>query len=384
VPVNYGLAEFHTGDRILALPVMEGASWASMLNKADSLSCSIDLRDPDVQALDIVSATEPEKTVLFAETPDGTILAWGVITGDREWNDDERSLAINAVGVRDNYFGRRIIAPPGAADGELFDIDGKVTTAYDTLINDVSLGSIGVALVEQALSWSGAPTAFELPAPIADVGRTSGTYRLVDYKSVASALDDLTKRAEGGPDFAFDARRTTSQLALEYVMRAGAPYLGTWVGSWAVGAEQSPVTGLRVVDNTTEVATHIWMQSGRTDSKVLIARARNDGLLGAAGYPVLDLVDTTHTDVVIQETLDEYAAENAELAAGPLRTYSFNVRGDATPALGSYRPGDWVGLDVADGNLYLAEGRHEVRITAISGDETGTEVKIETQVGSAP
>lgn len=383
--VTFGLANYKTGDHILDLPTMPGASWGAFLNKPDSLSCEIDLRDSDVLALDIPSSTEPKVTTLFAQNDDGNILAWGVIS-DREWDNDARKLTINASGAG-QYFNQRVIAPPGAETGEIVLPNGAVSTAFDTLINDVSLGSIGVALVEQALAWPGAPTAYVLPAPVADPGRTSGTYRLVDYKRVGPALSDLTKR-ENGPDFAFDARRDGTGLSLEYVMRAGEPLLGGFVGSWPIDGPQSPVTGLTVGDDGSDIATHVWMQSGRTDSKVLVSRAQNGALL-ALGYPVLDFVDTTRTDVTLQPTLDAYAGENAMRASKLTRKISFTVRGDGGIdedgngglALGQYRPGDWAALDVGVGNPYLTEGSIGIRITGISGDETGEFVTIGCEIG---
>lgn len=375
--VTYGLAEYKTGDHIQDLPVLEGASWAVMLNKPDQLSCDIDMRDADVRALDIPSTTEPKKTVLFAQADNGVILGWGVIA-DREWNDDERRLTITASGGW-QYFNQRIIAPPAAATAAIIDGDGKVVETYDTKYLGTTLGSIGIKLVEQALSWPGAPVAFVLPATVAGT-LESDAYRLVDYKRVGAALDDLVKRV-GGPDFAFDARRNSTGLGVEYVMRVGDPFLGAEVGSWSVGGTLSPVSNLKVTDSGANLATHVWMQSGRTDSKVLVARTRNEQLLDPAGYPVLDLVDTKRTDVTVQSTLNAYAAENAVRASALGRSLSFSVKGDASLALGQYRPGDYATLEVAAGNLYLAEGSIPIRILGISGDETGTDVKITCQIG---
>jgi hypothetical protein len=379
--VRYQLADYKTGDQIVDLPVMEGASWAAMLNKPDSLSASIDMRDPDVQALDIPSATEPKKTILTASTEDGTVLAWGVIS-DRTWDDDKRQLDIEASGGG-QWFRQRIIAPPGAASGNLIDGSGAVVTTYDTTINDVTLGSIGVALVAQALTWPGAPTVYILPSAVPDVGRTSGTYRLVDYKRVGEALDDLTKRVDG-PDFAFEARLDSTLIGFEYLMRAGNPFLGRYVGDWVVGAPESPVTNLKVTDDGAALATHIWMQAGKTDSKVIVARAQNAALI-AAGYPTLDLVDTTHGDVTLQATLDAYATEHAVQSRRPFRDVGFDVKGNAPGmALGTYRPGDWAALTIGPDNLYLAEGQIPIRITSISGDETGDTIKIGCEIGSMP
>ena len=155
--VTYGLANYKTGDHILDLPVTPGASWGAFLNKPDSLSCQIDLRDPVVRAHDIPSSTEPKVTTLFAQNDDGNILAWGVIS-DRAWDNDTRKLTLNASGGW-QYFNQRIIAPPSAESGTIVLPDGSVSPAFDTKYLNTTLGSIGIQIVEQALAWPGAPTA---------------------------------------------------------------------------------------------------------------------------------------------------------------------------------------------------------------------------------
>lgn len=377
--VNFGIADFRTGDRVVDLPVLAGASWAAMLNKPDELSCTIDLRDPDVLALDPTSTTEPKKTVLFAEAPNGAILAWGVIS-EREWDEDARTLDLTASGGW-QYFNQRIIAPAAAESGTIVLPDGKVTEVFDTKYAGTTLGSIGIELVAQALDWPGAPLAFDLPAPD-DGDHESELFRLVDFKTVGEAITDLTKR-EDGPDFAFDARRADNGIALVYRLRVGDPYFGDDVGSWPLGGPASPISGFKVTDDGGDIATHVWMQAGRTDSKVLVARSINTDLRDVSGYPVLDMVDTAHTDVTLQGTLDAYAAENAARASKVSRELKFKVKGNASLALGQYRPGDWVRIDVPDRHPYL-RGDVPIRLLSIAGDETGTDVTIGCVVGERP
>jgi hypothetical protein len=58
-----------------------------------------------------------------------------------------------------------------------------------------------------------------------------------------------------------------------------------------------------------------------------------------------------------------------------VRALSFSVRADATPGLGSYRPGDTMTIDVPDGHPWLTTSI-PIRITSIAGDEAGLSVKI--------
>ncbi len=376
--VSFGLVDFVTGGPILDLPVMEGASWAAQLNRPDALSCSVDMNDPDALALDLRASTEPNKTIIFARTDDDIILAWGLIPDDgRTWNEDTKTLDLSATGISSSFFGNTIIAPASALTADLITLDGdgfpQVNPALDTSLSGWSHGTIGKKLVEQRLAFPGAPTVFDLPAD--EPGTRQQTYLFSAMKSIGSALDDLTKQ-EHGPDFAFDAQRGPSGLALRYVMRHGSeatPRIGTDVGVWGLGPG-SPITDLKVTDAAAAGASAGWMTAGKSAGAVLISRLLNASML-TAGYPPLDIVDTSHNDVSVQATLDSYNAENMRDASTPTRDLSFNVRADASPRIGQYRPGDTITLDVPEGHPWLTTSI-PIRITSIAGDETGLSVKI--------
>lgn len=376
--VTYGLADFVTGGPILDLPVMEGASWGAQLNRPDTVSCSVNMNDPDALALDLRSSSEPNKTILFARTDDDMILAWGLIGDDgREWDEDSRTLSLSASGISSSFFGKTIIAPVGARTGALITLDGEgypvVNPAHNTSLAGLSLGTIGKRLVAARLAWPGAPAVFDLPADEAGVNERA--YLFSSMKAIGSALADLTN-VENGPDFAFDAQRASNGLGLRYVMRHGSeaqPRIGSDAGSWHLG-EGSPITGLKIKDALAAGASAGWMTAGKQSGTPLISRALNDAPL-AAGYPPLDVVDTSHSDVSQQATLDAYNSENVAQSQQAVRALSFSVRADATPALGAYRPGDTMRIDVPDAHPWLTTSI-PIRITSVSGDEAGLSAKI--------
>lgn len=375
--VSYGLVDFVTGGPILDLPIMEGATWAAQLNRADALACTVDLDDRDALALDLRSSTEPKKTVLFARTDDDVVLAWGLISS-RSWDEDAGELSLEAAGIWSTFFDSTIIASVEALTAELIVMDAEgfpiVNPALSTVYAGLSLGTIGKRLIEQRLAFPGAPLVFDLPAD------ELGTHERNDYlfsglKSIGSALTDLTG-VENGPDFAFDAQRSSDGLTLRYVMRHGSeetPRIGTHVGIWSLGAG-SPITGLKVDDDASGIASAAWLTAGKSAGAAIFSRSLNAELV-AAGYPPLDAVDTSHNDVSDQGTLDAYGAELIRYSSRPLRELSFSVRADASSALGAYRPGDTVTIDVPSNHPYLTES-FDVRITSISGDEAAIDVKI--------
>lgn len=376
--VSYALVDFVTGGPILDLPVMEGAGWGAQLNRPDTVSCKVDMNDPDALRLDLRSSSEPNKTLLVARTDDDTVLAWGLIGDDgREWDEDERTLSLSASGISSSFFGKTIIAPVGAKTGALITLDGEgfpvVNPAHNTNLAGLSLGSIGKRLVAARLAFPGAPAAiFDLPPD--EIGTRERAYLFSSMKSIGSALGDLTN-VESGPDFAFDAQRGAG-LGLRYVMRHGSeaqPRIGTDAGSWHLG-EGSPITGLKVKDAVAAGASAGWMTAGKQSGAPLISRVLNGAPL-AAGYPPIDVVDTTHSDVSQQATLDAYNAGNVADAQRAVRALSFSVRADATPGLGSYRPGDTMTIDVPDAHPWLTTSI-PIRITSIAGDEAGLSVKI--------
>lgn len=376
--VSYALADFVTGGPILDLPINEGAPWSTQLNRPDALSCTVNLNDPEALKLDIRSASEPKKTVLLARTDDDIIVAWGLVD-TRFWDDDARTLELTAVGIRSSVFGNTIIAPVSARTAPLTVVDPLnpsltiINPALDSSCVGFSLGTIGKQLVAQRQNWPGMPGPGVLILPADVVGVHTRNYLFSGLKSIDSALSDLTN-VEGGPDFAFDAQRASDGLSLLYTMRHGSqatPRIGVHAGSWSL----SDITGLKVTDDGSAMASASWATAGKSAGEALVARALNDPLVTMAGYPPLDVVDTSHGNVSEQATLNSYAVENLNYAARPERSLSFKVRGSATPGLGQFRPGDTITIDVPEDHPYLV-GSFDVRITSVGGDETGLDLDI--------
>lgn len=394
--VTYGLANFVTGALYPDLPITAGCSWASILNGTDALEAKVDIRDPDVLGLDIMSVTEPKKTVLFAEVSGrgGTFLAIGVI-GERGLDEDGNTFSIQATGLR-YYWDQRIIGRPAAATAALVKPDGSANAALDVALSGLDLGSIGLELIRMGLSWPGATMPFVLPASRA--GTSVRNYAFLDLGLIGDALDNLTG-VINGPDFMFEGRRVadTSTASIEYPVRAGtadSPMVGRYIGSWPFGGPTSPVVSFPFKDDGSTIASASWATAGRTDSKVVASRSLNPELVTDAGYPPLDVVDTSHSDVSEQGTLDGYADENADRGLGLDRSFTLKVRGDTRigeggvldenaapvgPMLGDYRPGDYVAVDVQD-HPVLPDGLVDLRILSIKGDETGDVVDLDVMV----
>lgn len=378
--VTYSVYDFVTGDPLGILPIKAGADWSTALNRSDSLSCAVDLRDPENRKLGLKPLTEPGRTILAAtiEGPSGSVervLAAGLIDG-RGWDEDEMTMPLEATGIWDGYFGKTNIMPKSGVTGTLvLDVpkkegSKKINPAFDTSYDDddLDLGSIGRQLIAMRLAYTGAPQTIDLPPLVA--GTATRSYEWADFKTVAEALDELVDVLDG-PDFYFEPVIENDKL--RFKLRHGtkaAPRLGSSVGSWPLG-EESPISGFTLDDDGTGIASDAWLSADRAEGFTLYARSRNDTI--ALGYPPADAVDTSRSTVRRQSTLDNYAEELAEESSRPHREVGFSVRGDYPDLpLGDYRAGDVVTIDPWEGHPYLDEPL-TVRITSIKGDETADE-----------
>lgn len=385
--ITYQLVNFVTGAILSDAPVMSGAKWSLALNKPDTLECTISLLDPTIRGMDMLSLTEPRKTALAAVTDDGIIVAWGRIDPKRSFDDTKRQLTLPASGAW-SYWDNCIIGPSTARTAAIVATNGKPNTALDVTITNSSFATVGKRLMQQRLTWPGATTMpFVFPDDEVVTGQTQ-TYPFINYKTIGSALTDLTQRVNG-PDFDFTA--TSDGRQLSYVVRAGtstAPQLGLYLGVWSAGQRGAELSDLTIDDDFTDFATAVWMSSQGQDSKgnqvTLASRQLNDALI-AAGYPPEDFVDTSRSDVSIQRTLDDYASEGLTYASKYQRSFSASAhvfRGDGTqlsPSPLAARPGDFIDLDF-DSHPYLGSITIPCRILSMSGDERGDVVKMDLQV----
>lgn len=384
--INYQAFNFVTGKVIADLPVMPGASWSLALNKADTLEVKLNLKDPSTLALDPVNLTEPRKTCIVASTDDGVPIAWGRIDPKRSLDDTTRVLTLPVTGAW-SYWDNCIIGSVSARTTAIIS-GGSANPGLNTTVAGVSLATIGSRLMQQRLEWPGAIMPFSFPAAEAVAGATE-TYPFINYKTIGSALTDLTQRVNG-PDFDFPAVYSSDMSGLSYPVRAGtlaAPQLGTYLGVWSASQAGSPVDDLGIDDDFADFATAVWMSSQGQDSRgnsiTLASRVLNDRLIDA-GYPPEDYVDTSRSDVSVQVTLDGYAAENAIYAGKYQRSFDatihvFHSDGSLVqPSPLTARPGDYIDLDF-DAHPMVGTQRIPCRIMSLSGDEVGESVKVSLQ-----
>lgn len=397
---RYILGNLRTGRRILDLPVLTGP-WDVRLNTAGSITCAVDMNDPDVQKLDLRNTSTPAQTFLGVVEGDRIMEAGPIWT--RNYSRDTRVLQLGAKGLG-SYFDHRLILPLLAqtisvdqwtvkAPGETLPVPNPLLA---TTLNGISLGTMAKRLVQQAREWTGGnlPIIFQED----EVADRTQTYNGVDFKSVLEAIEDLADRVNG-PEWAFVPRFTSDMLGVEWLFRTGTesqPLVTSQaVPLWNVTRPQSPVTALGVDEDGSKLVSLNWQIGGRQDDEVLVARAYDPRLVDA-NYPLMETVESSHSSVSEQPTLDAYAEGAVAVGQRAREIWSFTAKADprdedgnpAGPLLGGYQVGDFAKLHMdvwqpatdevqEQGDPFLTEGgTTDHRIVGLAGDEKGVDVVV--------
>lgn len=362
------IGDLLTGARIRTLPVVSG-SWSDVLNDSGSISCTVTLRDPDVRRLNLVEDAKPGRSFLAAVSGD-TVLQAGPIWRHEYDNQSDR-LTLNAAGMY-SYFDRRALLP-ALAPGQL-----PSDPATDSVYTNMSLQAIAVAIVEQAKSWPAGNVPVITPTPVA--GTQERTYRGSDLAPVGQRLRELSD-VLGGPDIRFVPRWTADRLAVEWVMQVGTPSQPLLFSPiepvFNVGLSGSSVSQLTVDVDGSRIGSRAYASGGRAAEETLVAKSFDPRLI-SEGFPLLDLVDSSHATVTRLATLQGYSDELAFGSRLPVQEWQFTHQTDSRPFLTGFNVGDFARMRVK-GSAYLGDVEVKARIVSRSGDAVGETVDVRLQ-----
>jgi len=395
------IGDLRTGRRILDLPVLTG-TWDDKLDTAETIRVTVDLQDPDVQALDLRNTASKGKAFLGVVEGD-TIKACGPVW-TRSYDRSDAKLEIGAKGLI-SLFDHRLIIPllaetmdiaqwtiPDPSDNTKTIANPALTTQYA----GIWWGTMAKRLVQQSLARTGGnlPIAFQADE-IDGVADHTKTYLGVDFKPVGEALKQLTE-LQGGAEINFAPRFTTDMLGVEWVMQTGTvaqPLIYAQSSpEWNLTVDDSPMSDFAISEDGSGLGSFAWATGGRQADDVLVSRAYDSTLIDR-GFPMMELLDSSHSTVSIQSTLDKYAAQNAVNGRGAQEAWSFTVEAYPTddggnpagPWVNSYNVGDFCVITIAPydadsgvGDPYLtAGGTFRRRIVSLSGDEKSEQIKIQ-------
>ncbi|KJL37041.1 hypothetical protein RR49_01153 [Microbacterium ginsengisoli] len=391
--LRWFIADLRTGRQVVDVQVMAESTWSRALNSAEQITAVLNMQDPATIALKPRQAMAPGRSILAVAIGD-LILAAGPIW-KHGYDRDKKTLTVTALGMW-SYFDHRFLLPVVAATADVgtFIVPdpasaGKTmpNSALATNLTALEYGTIAKRWVQQAQAWTGGnvPVVFEDDrAGIHDRNNDA-----VDFKNIGTLLSQLTQ-LEDGPDIRFRPRFTADRLGVEFLLETATDadrlLAGDSVHTWTVGVHGTGVSALTVDSDGTQLASIAWASAGRGIDSVLVSRTTDTTLLDL-GFPLLEALDTSHSTVVYQSTLDGYTAQEAAIGRSVLETWTFTVEAARQPYLGAYWEGDWCVVtiprydpDSGVGDPYLFEPTTtRRRIVAIDGDAKGITVNVTTQ-----
>lgn len=364
--VRWLIGDLRTGRRIQTLPVLSG-SWSEVLNGAGDISCTATLKDPVVARLGLAESGMPGKAFLAAVDGDTVLQAGPIWTHD--WDSNSSRLTLTGLGMW-SYFDHRVLLPVLAGR-----LPSDPTT--DTNLTS-SLQGIARSYVAQAQSWTGGNVPVFLPDEIA--GPNERNEAGANLAIVGERLRQLTQ-VQGGPDIMFTPRFNSARDGLEWVMRIGTPDVPLLSSLqevvFNVGLSKSSVSGMKVSVDGSRIGSQAFAAGGRSSDEVLTT-VSTDPALTDAGFPLLDLVDSSHSTVNIPETLQGYSDELVLRGRKPVQTWSFDHDVSRRPFLSSFNAGDFARVRVT-GDPYIRTDSYRLRILSRSGDAVGRKVHLEFQ-----
>ena len=364
------IGDLLTGRKILDVPYLS-ASWSSELNGPGSVSATVDLRDPDVVSLGMRNAATLGKTFLAIES-EGRILEAGPIWSSN-YDRTDKKLTITGAGLW-SYFDHRTLLPN---IGDLPVVDpatGESAEHANSTWKNLHLGTIGKRMVEQSMTWpnSALPIVFETDKP----GEHERTYKGAELPVIGQMLQNLTE-VENGPDIAFLPERTPDGLGVQWRYVSGDPRISSNRPHIIDGSVPgAAIDELTVSESASEMGALGWCSAGRSGDEAIIERAFNMASL-AAGFPLMEWVDSSRSSVSVAATALGYAVELARTGSKPMSAWSVSVHtsGDGEPRYTDYSVGDFVQFKIA-GDPFIPDGKYERRIVNMSGSAGDPVIKL--------
>lgn len=328
------IGDMRTGRITTTLPV-EGAAVEAVLNGAGTISATVNLRDPDVQRLDLRLNAAAVKSFLAFEYG-GRILNAGPIW-TRQYSRATGRLTLSAAGLV-SLFDKRFVLPA--------EWDGATPADETVTYRNLTLAGIATLIVQDATDTF----TEQLPLVYGEVddGGNERTYYGYEFGVLGERLAQLSA-VDGGPDIQFRPRRSGSNpLAIEWVMATGRPDLVQSGPPHRVDdlAPEADLVDLSVAEDASQLSTRHFA-TGTGEEVDLLTAVRSDYTLPIRGYPLTESL-SQHQSVVVQSTLNTHAVAELNRRKRPHELRTLTLRRDGYPALGTYAEGDLFQVLVED------------------------------------
>jgi hypothetical protein len=234
---------------------------------------------------------------------------------------------------------------------------GGADTTYTSSMQGIAVDILTNAVARQSLP-------LDIPAVIA--GTNNRSYYGYELTSAGQRLQELTQ-VQGGPDVLLKPYLTGTGFVRHQAL-IGNPTLST-AGRPLMFDYPGNVTGIVPTDDGSNLSTRTYEKGNGVEYASLWSSSTDTTLTGF-GWPLLENVDSSHSDVTDQPTLQGWADGTQALTGRPVSTWAVTVdQGDADYPFGSYDPGVTGVYNVLD-HCWLPDGQYTQRILGFQGAPT--------------
>jgi hypothetical protein len=238
------------------------------------------------------------------------------------------------------------------------------------------LQGIAADVLANAIARQALP--LDVPAPI--TGTATRTYFGYELISAGQRLQELTQ-VQGGPDILLKPYLTGTGT-VRHTALIGNPTLAT-SGKPLVFDYPGNCMSVLPTDDGSTMSTVTYAKGNGIEYATLWAKSVDTTLTTApANWPVLENVDTSHSDLIDQTALQQAANGTQGLTGRPVSTWAVTVRQDDLDyPFGSYDPGATGTYNVRN-HCWLPDGTYAQRILGFQNGSNVGEIVHLLQSGS--
>jgi hypothetical protein len=360
-----------TGEVLDEITLAAEPSWDAAINAEGSLQIQAlveDIADADLRSY----GTDGGRLALalcLGEAPYGKIVQAGPIWS-ASFDDYSKLLTLQAKGIW-SLLNRRLLVAPGWQPPNVLTSD-----AYDTVFTDAPLPYIAKSLIDQCRQHVGGTLPIDTPlstsegGTMPETGTHDRTYVSHEMATYGQRLYELTQVIDG-PDILFNPY-FADHKHVRWQMLIGDPYLAQSTQD-AVFEYPGNLFYLSVNLDSSHRATEVVVRGNGSERALLYSYA-NSLELTDAGWPLISLVDSSHTSVTEQATLNGWSAAILAQQTGVVETWDVTATIGGNPGLSDYLPGFRVRYSV-NGHSWVPDGEYRFRLIGYGSARNPGEVR---------
>lgn len=341
---TYEVADLRTGAVLGELP-LTSVRFSRKLNDSGQFSGQFEVGSRNAAKSSIEDAydwTTPARRTITVYRDDRPV--WGGIIWTSRFSSTTRVVEIGAADYW-SYFDHRAILPvlalvPGTGRSTGLSVAPSTTyvSGLSTKYTNTDQNAIARALITQAQAHAGGDLAIQM-----DTSVVSGILRDREYPGhQVTNVGDALRKLSGvinGPDIVFDlAASVDAQGRPVRRMLTGAPNLGQVGSVWVWELESNLIEYTWPRDGTRFASRALGTGDGAALAAP-IAVAEDTTLYTAGGWPLME-TESQWSGVVDPITLQDHATTDQILGRRPVVLPTLVVRGDMSPMVGEWNPGD--------------------------------------------